>query len=258
MHPSAKLTIAELRQKCRNKDYSKWVHRPARFISIYVTKLFLMLGITANMTSTLGFVLFIGGFGFFVWPAPIYRLIGLLLMLVAELFDYVDGELARAYGHLTKTGVFLESFYQDINYTLIFLAVGSSVYFETHQVLYLYLGFAAVLGKIFFRLIELRFSWHVTMVAPSSKPHPQENLMGGIVKQEGGVNPLYWIYRLSLLLHHNVVSGAPLLYLLAAALFFDRLEWFLWFFGTLLPLYWIALSALRLRTVIGLRDQAMR
>lgn len=242
MHPSAKLSIAELRKKCRNDDYSMWIHRPARSVSIYVTKLFLILGITPNMTSTVGFILFLTAFGFFVWPNPVTQIIGISIMIVAEFFDYVDGELARAYGHSTKLGIFLEPFFQDIIYTLIFVVVGSRVYFETGAIHFLYLGVAASFGKILMRLTEMRYQKHMSLFA--------------VAKQEEKPSHKFSIWslphRIALLMHHNFLSGVGLITLLVISVLTSRIDLFVYLFGITLPILWISLCVMRIRSIMSL------
>lgn len=255
MHPSAKLSIKELRKKCRNADYAKWLHRPARLISIYITKLFLILGISANTTSVMGFILFLTAFGFFAWPDPLHRAIGIGIMLVAELFDYVDGELSRAYGNSTKTGGFLEPFFQDIIYTLIFVVVGSSVYFETQEIIFLYLGMSASFGKILFRLTEMRFQKHMSLFAVSKKE--EDFLEENPAKKSSHKSFSMWTlpHRVALLLHHNFLSGMGLIGLLVIAVLVGRLDLFLYFFGLTLVVFWIALSVLRIRAIMEMDKQ---
>lgn len=250
MHPSAKLSIAELRQKCRNIDYSMWIHRPARLVSIYFTKLFLILGISANMVSFFGFCLFMISFVFFVQPNPLYRGIGITIMIFAELFDYVDGELSRAYANPTKTGAFLEPFFQDVIYTLIFLAVGTSLYFETDKVIFVYLGIAAAFGKILFRLTELRYR-SLLMVFSVDKTEPMF-VQGFDSSGEQKFSLLSLPYRFVMYLHHYFLSGVGLIALLVISFLFSRLNIFIYFFGIMLPAMWLALGLTRIRALMAL------
>lgn len=243
LHPSAQLGIRELREKCHNPDYDMWVNRPARLISIYVTKLFLMLGITANMTSVLGFVIFVAAFALFAWPGLDFRLLGVLLMLLAELFDYVDGELARAYGRSTKTGSFLEPFFQDIIYTLIFVSVGVSVFGRTGDVKFLYLGMAAGFGKILFRLTETRFRYHMKMNAPETVSGPEAPV------GSKRFSVLSLPFKIGIIIHRYFLSGVMVLYLLLALVLLERVALFLWIYGLMLPVFWTGIAVLRVRTI---------
>lgn len=255
MHPSAKLSIAELRIKCHTDDYTKFIHRPARAVTIYFTKFFLIIGLTANMVSTIGFALFLFSFALFLYDEGAFRYWGIGLMIFAEFFDYLDGELARAYGHSTKMGLFLEPFFQDIIYTLIFIVIGIGVFNETNNPIYLYLGIAASFGKVLFRLLEMRYRKHMESFGPQNSTHTNP-VSSTFTTTTFSIFKIP--YYIALFFHHNLLSGAALLYFLFALTLLGRINLFLWFYGICLPVIWLALAVMRLQAIKSLDAQAVK
>lgn len=92
-------SLKELREICQPKDKIKsdalYIRVVCRRISIYLTALFLRLGITANQTSMLGLVLGLCGAFFLVFPSIGLNLLGAILLQIFLFLDCVDGELAR-------------------------------------------------------------------------------------------------------------------------------------------------------------------
>jgi phosphatidylglycerophosphate synthase len=93
-------TISELRQICqkRKTQYytSPWasiyIHRA---VSIYFTKLFLVLGASANQATLTGFVLGIAGSTLLIFSQPVYWIIATFLLWLYVVIDHADGEVAR-------------------------------------------------------------------------------------------------------------------------------------------------------------------
>jgi len=93
--------ISELKQICIVGKYDEahpqtWIskHLTSR-ISIHFTRLYLILGLSANQATLTSLLLGIAAGIFFINSQPLYWFIGLVILYLSMLFDAVDGEIAR-------------------------------------------------------------------------------------------------------------------------------------------------------------------
>lgn len=109
---------------------------PARFMSAW--------GISPNVVTIFGFFLMVG---IAVVLAQGYLFWGGILMIVAGLFDAVDGTLARMMGRTSRFGAFLDSTLDRYSEAIIFL--GLFIYLSgQNQKLELLLIYATVVGSL--------------------------------------------------------------------------------------------------------------
>jgi phosphatidylglycerophosphate synthase len=93
-------TISELRAICqkRKTQYytSPWasiyIHR---VVSIYFTRLFLVLGASANQATLTGFIFGMAGSTLLIFSQPVYWIIATFLLWLYVVIDHSDGEVAR-------------------------------------------------------------------------------------------------------------------------------------------------------------------
>jgi len=93
-------TISELRGICQKRKtqyytspwVSVYVHRA---ISIYFTRLFLVLGVSANQATLTGFIFGIAGSTLLIFSQPVYWIIATFLLYLYVVIDHSDGEVAR-------------------------------------------------------------------------------------------------------------------------------------------------------------------
>jgi phosphatidylserine synthase len=85
-------TIAEIRELCKE---SKPDTRLKRKVSYYITWILLGLKFTANQVSALGVVLGLMSCIFFIFGNRVLFIVGAILLLLGQLMDYCDGEVAR-------------------------------------------------------------------------------------------------------------------------------------------------------------------
>lgn len=146
-------SIREMRQVCQQRVLNKkgksvwaghWFNRlVTRWFSIYFTWLFVKLGISAN---TVTFMMILSGLAGFALSLPHLlwvNIAGAVLLLMGEVLDCVDGEVAR----WTKKSS-LKGFYLDLVNHVLCNAPASSIcalhlYSIHRQDKYLILGFAA-------------------------------------------------------------------------------------------------------------------
>ena len=145
-------SIAELRRICqysRSNNYGKrpWPERNlTRPISIYLTKLFLVMGISANQASLIGLIIAVIGGAFLTFPSPAYWLIGIVLLLLCEVIGMVDGEIARYTKSASPTGAYWNSIPEQFVslYTPICMSFG--LYSVFHSIYPFIFGFVAVIS----------------------------------------------------------------------------------------------------------------
>jgi phosphatidylglycerophosphate synthase len=107
-------SIKELRKICQeSRDdvlYQRnWFDRNVtRRISIYFTKPFLKLGVSANQATAVDFLIGLAAGALLVFPNPVYWLIGILLFYLYFVFDCVDGEIARYRKTASPVGSYLD------------------------------------------------------------------------------------------------------------------------------------------------------
>jgi len=78
------------------------------------------LGVHPNILTTIGVCINVGcgvlfGFGFFFWAG--------VVLIVANLFDMLDGNVARLTGNVTKFGSFLDSSLDRLSDMVVFLGI---------------------------------------------------------------------------------------------------------------------------------------
>ncbi|HEV2761565.1 MAG TPA: CDP-alcohol phosphatidyltransferase family protein [Pyrinomonadaceae bacterium] len=96
-----------------------------------------VIGVSINVLSGLLF-----GLGHFFWAG--------VVLLIANLFDMLDGQVARLTGRVTRFGGFLDSSLDRLSDMVVF--VGLMVFYardtEYHSTLYVFLAGAALMGSV--------------------------------------------------------------------------------------------------------------
>jgi len=101
-------SIKNLRKICQPPEKLKGLSiRYLRYISIYFTKIFLLLGISANQVTIIGFFILLLAFFLFSFGPPIW-IIGTLLMILWYIMDFSDGEVSRYNGTSSLKGAWLD------------------------------------------------------------------------------------------------------------------------------------------------------
>ena len=94
-------SIKQLREICQKSRESEiyqmnWFDRNvSRRISIYLTKLCLKIGISANQATLIDFLFVVAAGVFFTFADSVYWFIGILFFFLYLVIDCVDGEVAR-------------------------------------------------------------------------------------------------------------------------------------------------------------------
>jgi phosphatidylglycerophosphate synthase len=93
-------SIAELKTICQKKKTqyhtSPWASRHLhRAVSIYLTKILLMLGVSANQATLLSILFGITGSSLLISTRPVLWIIAAFILYIHVLLDHSDGEIAR-------------------------------------------------------------------------------------------------------------------------------------------------------------------
>ncbi|MFA5133281.1 MAG: hypothetical protein WC459_00515 [Patescibacteria group bacterium] len=229
-------TIKELRQICQHSaEAPSWRTQSLegkfnRIFSIYLTWVLARTKIPVTVVNVSGMMLYIGGAFLFIFNDIKWHFLGLFLMLLSFIFDATDGELSR-YRKLPKRetefgGGFIEPVSHDIMYAFFFLPLGIGTTLVSGSLWPLLAAFMAVIGKLLFRLLELRADALLKIWAAEK---------GAQVKWiQGAATPtslLYFAYR-------NFFTGTGMFFILIPAAIFSRVDWFLYFYGTSFFLLW--------------------
>jgi CDP-diacylglycerol---glycerol-3-phosphate 3-phosphatidyltransferase len=92
-----------------------------------------VIGVSINVCSGLLF-----GLGHFFWAG--------VVLLVANVFDMLDGQVARLSGRVTRFGGFLDSSLDRLSDMVVF--VGLMVFYAFHSTLNVFLAGAAMMGSV--------------------------------------------------------------------------------------------------------------
>ncbi|GMU41358.1 MAG: hypothetical protein AMXMBFR23_22240 [Chloroflexota bacterium] len=116
-------SIRELRVKCQGVHAGDWTVQPVRWVSIYLTRILIPLGLTANQASILNLLVGLAAAACFAvgvtaWP------LGCALLALNMILDCVDGELARYRGSSSLTGLYLDRLNSLTMYPSVLLGLG--------------------------------------------------------------------------------------------------------------------------------------
>jgi CDP-diacylglycerol--glycerol-3-phosphate 3-phosphatidyltransferase len=148
--------------------------------------------INPNILSVIGVAMNIGcgllfGFGHFFWAG--------ILLIVANLFDMLDGQVARLTGRVTSFGGFLDSSLDRLSDMVVF--VGLMVFYarntEFHSTLNVFLAGAAMMGSVMVSYTSARAESLIPKCDVGFVRRPERVVLliiGALVTWPGSQNPL--------------------------------------------------------------------
>ena len=145
-------SIKELRRICQagreNEFYRMpWIEKNVfRKISIYLTKLFLIIGTSANQVSFIGFVITVLAGIFLLFPEPKYWFIGIALLMVCEVIGVADGEVARYKKAASLKGAFWNSMPEQFTWLYTPICISFGLYNIFQNIYPLIFGFLAIIS----------------------------------------------------------------------------------------------------------------
>jgi len=152
-------TISQLREICQGTRESQiyqynWFDRNVlRRLSIYITRLCLLMGITANQVTLLDFLWVVAAGISFAFPQPAMWLVGIVCFYLYLQVDCVDGEIARY--HAAKgndkrplgQGAVFGGVVDWLVWSIVFSCMSFGLYAETGNVLVFVVGFTTVIFR---------------------------------------------------------------------------------------------------------------
>jgi phosphatidylglycerophosphate synthase len=134
--------ISDARRLCQPAK-EDWTSRQYRAVSIFISLPLAQSRISANQITLAWIFLSCLGIAALAFPAYWVRVGGATLIVLAELLDFVDGEVARLTQHTSKSGVFLDLTGHDVIRHSLFLVIGYEVFGTTNNLAYLLFALSA-------------------------------------------------------------------------------------------------------------------
>src|SRR3989344_1807828 len=192
-------SIKELRQICQTKKQPMYMQLVSTRIYIYVTKLYLYTGLSADYVTIFMMLLVIAGSIIMATGSLWNILIGILLIHFTIILDNVNGEVARYNREDGLIGTFLEQVYHNLAVPLLFFSVSFGVFSATGIKSVLVFGFLAsifgmpiILKSIKDAVIDERLSEIKKGKHPKKISLKSANIQGGS-SLSGSM--LYYVYE---------------------------------------------------------------
>lgn len=128
-----------------------------RNTSTWIVKKLVNTSVSPNQCSLFSFLLSLVAGGFFllgVWPALI---IGAIIWHIGELFDFVDGDLARAKGMASKFGELGDTTFDSLKKPLLIYSLAFGYFFIYGDVLILLLATIAMVNLYFIDITKYAY-----------------------------------------------------------------------------------------------------
>ncbi len=207
-------SIMELRKKCQPKESKLWLDRFMRKFSIYLTKLLLTAGVTANQTTFFSAIFLCVSFIPLMFTQFWYSaFVSALFLFISYIMDYADGEVARYRGS-RYLGRLMDVASHDIFYA-VFIFLGFGLYFRTLEPFYILAGMSATVSILLARLHQIRLEYM--------------NFFAKVTHENGRLAKA--AYRITL-----ANTFLPVMYILSV---FDLSALFLVFYAVYNPLFWL-------------------
>jgi CDP-diacylglycerol--glycerol-3-phosphate 3-phosphatidyltransferase len=147
--------------------------------------------INPNLLTVIGVAINVGcgllfGFGYFFWAG--------VILIVANLFDMLDGQVARLSGRVTRFGGFLDSSLDRLSDMVVF--VGLMIFYardtEFHSTLNVFLAGAALMGSVMVSYTSARAESLIPKCDVGFLRRPERVVLliiGALVTHPGSQNP---------------------------------------------------------------------
>ena len=159
-------SIKELRPICQpNYKFEKTIFLVYIFrsFSIYITRFFLFLGVSANATSILS--MFFGLLGSIVLLSFNNNNLFLssIFLFFHTILDFVDGEVARYNSDGTPTGKYLDDVNHSINVPLLILFLSFGIFQISNNILIFFLGALAAVCEAVGHNVDWGYSSRIVL-----------------------------------------------------------------------------------------------
>lgn len=206
----------------------------SRYFSIYITWLFTKIGISANATTFIMIPASLLGMALCVPHILWINILGCFLVIMAEVLDCVDGELARWTKKSSIKGLYLDLVSHVLCNAPMSMICGLHLYLLTHRIRYMILAFVAYATIEI--LLGLRYVyWAVIWENSSSEERKtRKSIVFGIsqTKKTNEAWPITFVkYLLHIFTDHVVIRLISIICILASYTGITTLlVFFSWFF----------------------------
>jgi phosphatidylglycerophosphate synthase len=127
-----------------------WVYRTiyCHILEYPFLRLALALGLTPNQVTVIGILLGVAGAILFASGQYLTTALGAVLLQLALLTDWIDGDIARLRKLNSLKGAFLDKIMFDTVIPLLFFSIGVGAYSRDSDIIWLFLGFFAAFSYI--------------------------------------------------------------------------------------------------------------
>jgi phosphatidylglycerophosphate synthase len=140
----------------------------ARPVSIYFTRVFLRMRISANQVTLTGLLVGIGAGILLIFGSAQFWVIGALLLYLSVILDHADGEVARYNRTFSAEGEILDAISDRFLNRFVLTCACLGIYNVLHEIVVLVLGFA---GLILLFLCEVpRLLAHIAIAEREGQP----------------------------------------------------------------------------------------
>lgn len=129
-----KTMTPEKKKEAKKSLFGYYIGRP---ISYIFTIPFLYINVSPNVITIISIIFSIAGFVFISFGQNIvFRIIGMVFFFMWNIFDGVDGNVARYKGIKTENGDFLDTLGGYLSMCLILLSLGNASFYDTNSNIY--------------------------------------------------------------------------------------------------------------------------
>lgn len=181
--------------------------------------------ITPNIVTIIAFSLYTLGCVFLFLDFPYHNFLAAFLVFAGFIGDDLDGILARTRNLSSTIGDYLDKVLDILKIFLITLSVSIAVYFQTFNILYVFLGFTACFLFMYRYYIKLETMFSKINSDPKyleRSAQKREELTQSLDKITGIKS--YWIKNRTIFF----VDEAEFVIITAIGAIFDKLEYSLW------------------------------
>jgi phosphatidylglycerophosphate synthase len=132
-----------------------------RHLSFPISSIFIWLGISANITTLIGFILLLCSFIIFIFFNVKFFSIALVLFLIAYILDFVDGNIARYHSNGNYFGKLIDGFVDYISYFIFIplsignIKMGNNLLSDDYEI---YLATATVFLAFIYMYFKIRIA----------------------------------------------------------------------------------------------------
>jgi hypothetical protein len=199
-------TIQEMREICQHRKPNAegkmvlaghwFVTSCVRRFSIYITWLLVRIGISANITTLLTILCGLAGAVLCIPHIFWLNIIGVCLLMLDELFDCVDGEIARWTKKSSLRGLYLDLAGHLLCNPLLAIICALHLYLLNGQIRYIYLAFLAYIAAQCRRGLSVNYDQIILpQIPPEYRREPGISTSPGIASQnQTGLIRMKWSF----------------------------------------------------------------